>query len=127
IDVDPAATPAVGATLVATTLLTDETGHRFIGDSGAIDRAHPDRSARLDPEGLRVSPTRSYFLSDEYGPRVLEFDQSGKLLRPLPVPPKFAIAQPDAKAERELPPHNRAGRQVNRGFEGLAITPDGAK
>lgn len=40
---------------------------------------------------------------------------------------KFSIAHPDVTAENELPPNNVSGRQSNRGFEGLAVSPDGAK
>ena len=67
-------------------------------------------------------------MSDEYGPYVFEFDRQGHLLRRLPVPDKFLIANPSGDlangASVELTT-NTSGRQANRGMEGLAITPDG--
>ena len=40
------------------------------------------------------------------------------------MPATFAIANPSADPNRELP-GNSSGRQANRGMEGLAISPDG--
>src|SRR5262249_21261062 len=83
-------------------------------------------SLRFDPEGVRVGPSGTLFISDEYGPHVWEFGRDGKRLRRLPVPDKFAIARPKADARDELAA-NRSGREPNRGLEGLALTPRGGK
>ena len=41
----------------------------------------------LDPEGFVVHPkTGNFYLSDEYGPALLEFNRSGQLLRQFNVP-----------------------------------------
>jgi len=56
-----------------------------------------------------------------------EFSPQGKRLRALTVPEKFLVGKPSAVANDELPPGNTAGRQSNRGMEGLAISPDGTK
>ncbi len=117
IAVTPGRTPAVTLTLTATHLLTEASGKPFVG---AAKSKH-----RLDPEGARVGPNGTVFIADEYGPTVAEFTATGKLLRTLPVPEKFRPERPGEQPEDELPPHNRRGRQPNRGFEGLAITPDG--
>src|SRR5262249_35104742 len=83
------------------------------------------------PEGIRVSSSGTFYVSDEYGPYVFEFDRQAHLLRRLPVPPKFLIAHPSSDiygdgTSREVDPTlNASGRQANRGMEGLAITPDG--
>jgi hypothetical protein len=80
---------------------------------------------RLDPEGIRVSPRGTFYISDEYGPYVFEFNREGHLMRRLPVPNKFFIDNPNADPNVELL-GNAVGRQANRGMEGLAISPDGS-
>lgn len=32
---------------------------------------------RFDPEGIRVGPNGTFFVSDEYGPYLFEFDRQG--------------------------------------------------
>lgn len=113
------------ATLDATTLLTDEKGQSFVGFQGALgkDGAAP---LRLDPEGVRVGPQGTLYISDEYGPFLYEFDMKGRRLASLPVPARFQVANPAADPKQELAT-NKSGRVPNRGMEGLAITPDGSK
>lgn len=87
----------VGAT--GETALTESNGALPYDDNG------------LDPEGLAVDAQGHFWVADEYGPFVAEFDQNGKLLRKyapgagLPVILKY--------------------RTPNRGIEGLTITPNG--
>jgi hypothetical protein len=126
IAVSPGSAPAVRATLVGTTLLRDESGAPFVGALGAFDVADPSRTLRLDPEGIRVGRSGTVFVSDEYGPFVYEFSREGRRLRALPVPKKFLVAHPKADPSRELHA-NTSGRVPNRGFEGLAISPDGSR
>jgi len=83
----------------------------------------------FDPEGLVVDPRSCHFIvGDEYGPSVYEFSRKGKLLRVFSTPanlvPKVGTAV-NYVAERGT--GLNSGRQDNRGFEGLAITPDGKK
>jgi hypothetical protein len=127
IPVKPGEKPAVQPLLVATRFLTNGEGRGFVGLSSAFDAARPQRSLRLDPEGVRVGRTGSLFVADEYGPLVLEFAEGGRLRRVLKVPEKFGVARAGPGRDEEMPPHNAAGRQTNRGFEGLAISPDGSK
>jgi hypothetical protein len=81
----------------------------------------------FDPEGLVIDPRTGHLLvSDEYGPSVYEFSRRGTLLRIFQTPanliPKVgAVVNDVADRDGGL----NAGRQDNRGFEGLAITPDG--
>jgi hypothetical protein len=128
--VDLRADPVVRPRLVATTLLKNSEGRTFVGDPAAFDKAAPfdlSKSLRLDPEGIRAGRDGSVFISDEFGPYILQFDRQGRLLRSLPVPPRFLPANPSHDHLNELPPHSLSGRMSNHGFEGLAISADGGK
>ncbi len=66
-----------------------------------------------DPEGLVALPDGTFWISDEYGPFITHFDATGK---------QMARLSPfDGTLPAEL-----AKRVVNRGMEGLTITPDGS-
>lgn len=91
-------------------------------DGGELGRS-------FDPEGFVVDPRTGHFIvSDEYGPSVYEFDRKGRLVFVFETPanlipkvsgsPNFAATRDDGLDD---------GRQDNRGFEGIAITPDGKK
>jgi len=121
--------PNIRTTLLDTRFLRSE-NKRLVGDAYAFDK-DPLTTLRFDPEGVRVSRDRTFFVSDEYGPNVFEFDRDGYLIRRLPVPSKFLIARASGDVDEagnsiELYPNNNTtGRQANRGMEGLALTPDG--
>ncbi len=99
------------------------------GDAGILGLS-------FDPEGLVVHPCTGHFLvADEYGPSVYEFNRKGQLLYRFTTP---ANLLPAKRAADGLPGPTdfvagRAadgiffGRQDNRGFEGLAIAPDGSR
>lgn len=110
--------PNIHSILLDTRFLKNEANEIFVGAAGTFEN-------RFDPEGIRVSPRGTFYISDEYGPYILEFDRQGHLIRRLALPPKFAIANPSADPNAELL-GNAAGRQANRGMEGLAISPDGS-
>jgi hypothetical protein len=87
----------------------------------------------FDPEGFVVNPKNGHFLiSDEYGPSLYEFNRRGKRVRTFTIPASL-IPRNDADANPETPDTlnyagdagNNAGKRTNRGFEGLAISPDG--
>ena len=121
------ATPSVKARLVSTTLLKDEGGKPFNGALAALDRTDPKKTMRFDPEGVRVSPQGTVYISDEYGPYVREFDATGKRVREFAVPKKFLSGNSSVEPKDEMPPKSVSGRLPNRGMEGLAISPDGSK
>jgi hypothetical protein len=108
---------------VGTTLLKNPAGEQFLGISTAFG-ARGKLNRRLDPEGVRIAPDGTVWVSDEYGPYILQFDQSGREIGELEAPDGFTIAQPAANAKIEMG-SNKIGRVTNRGGEGLAITPDG--
>jgi hypothetical protein len=95
------------------------------------DAAELGRS--FDPEGLVIDPKTGHFLvSDEYGPSLYEFDRKGRLIFVFEtpanlVPRRNGTANYVAVRDDCASPNTCLGRQDNRGFEGLAITPDGKR
>lgn len=69
----------------------------------------------LDPEGLVALSDGSFWVSDEYGPHLVHFDQAGRQLERV---------SPFANGGRQIPAVF-INRRANRGMEGLTITPDG--
>lgn len=125
--INPASAQPVEVQHVATTLLTDETNQPFTGFYGRFDEADQTKGLRLDPEGIRAEPDGSFWLADEYGPWIDQYSATGSRIRRITIPPKFLIEAPSQDPTRELPPVCTKGRQANRGFEGLARSPDGSK
>jgi hypothetical protein len=108
---------------VATTLLKNAEGEQYLGISTALATpGHANR--RLDSEGIRVAPDGSVWISDEYGPYLLHFDQQGKQIGELAFPAGFTIARPAENLKTEMA-ENHVGRVTNRGAEGLALSADG--
>ena len=112
--------------IASTTLLTDESGRPFTGFGRGFDATNSPASPRFDPEGARVAPDGTIYLSDEYGPFLYQFDRAGRRLRSLRVPEAFLIAHPHPDEKAEIQGNTR-GRVTNKGMEGLALTPDGTK
>jgi len=104
----------------------------FTDESGApLDGIAPNPTNVLgnafDPEGFVVSPRNGhFFVSDEYGPSLYEFDRHGQRVRAFTTPanlvPRNAANVPNFADDTG----NTKGKRTNRGFEGLAISPDGA-
>src|SRR5262245_17325428 len=119
------ATHTVNTVLLDTRILRNEHGQAFVGAAGAFDADDASAGLRFDPEGIRVAPDGTFYVSDESGPWIIQFDRQGNLLRRIAVPADFAIANPSDDPNEELL-GNISGRQANRGMEGLAISPDGS-
>jgi hypothetical protein len=66
----------------------------------------------IDSEGLVALKDGSFWVSDEYGPFVIHFNRNGRELERL-------------SPQSGTLPAELAHRTVNRGMEGLTITPDG--
>lgn len=128
---DGAAVFNIATQLLDTRFLKNEANQNFVGDSSAFNPVNPLATLRFDPEGVVVSRDGTFFISDEYGPFINEFDRQGHLIRRIPVPAKFLIANPSGNVNASgdsvelFQSNNTSGRQANRGMEGLAITPDG--
>lgn len=123
--VQPGSARPVSATLVSTAFLRNERGEHLVGFAAALNPNDPTKSLRFDPEALRQGNGR-FYISDEYGPCVAEFTESGLRCRLLNVPARFQISLPAANPAEENR-LNTSGRQSNSGMEGLAITPDGKR
>jgi hypothetical protein len=81
----------------------------------------------FDPEGIVINPKNGNLLvSDEYGPSLYEFTRFGQFVRAFTTPasliPRTAAT---GVANYASDTGNTAGKRTNRGFEGLAISPDG--
>ena len=88
-------------------------GSRAVNGEQALDLNHkPLRgsSRGIDPEGLAIASDGSFWISDEYGPLLLRFSPSGRLIQTL-SPSNGGL------------PSRYARRRPNRGLEGLCINP----
>lgn len=117
--------------VTGTTRFTDA-GTPFNGLNPQALNGSPSTLGRsFDPEGFVMSRTGTYFVSDEYGPTIREFRPDGTLIRTFATPanlvPRDNASTVNYVAERTTTPPLVTGRQDNRGFEGLAISPDGTK
>ena len=130
LDVNPVTGAIGGFALKRTILFKDAQGNPFNGLNPALlnngNKAVLGRS--FDPEGLVVGKTGTLFVADEYGPSVYEFDKNGKFLRALQTPANLLPREASSTLNFvDGRPAIVTGRQDNRGFEGLARTPDGSK
>jgi hypothetical protein len=80
------------------------------------DRIDPDPGG-LDPEGLHVLADGTFWISEEYGPSLVQFDPSGRQIR------RISPATPPGRAL----PKVLLRRRPNYGFEGLTGDPAGEK
>ncbi len=80
----------------------------------------------FDPEGVVINPkTGTFLVSDEYGPSLYEFDRSGNMIRAFNTPANLIPRSAGGTANFADDTGNTLGKRTNRGFEGLAISPDG--
>ncbi|MET0932002.1 MAG: esterase-like activity of phytase family protein [Aeromicrobium sp.] len=100
-------------------------------DGGCADRGRlpdgyscppPDRTLTgwdFDPEAFQVAPDGTFWLGDEYGPFLLHTDATGVLLSPpVQVPGVSSPSSPTLGGSKPNLPDSK-------GFEGMAISPDG--
>ncbi len=122
INVEPTAAEPVHLKLVDSVLFKDHSGRPFTGSSTAIT-ASKSVAGRLDPEGFRFGRDGTFYVSDEYGPQLIQFSATGKELKRFELPAHLLVKHPaESKAEEnEL---NDRGRSSNKGMEGLAISGD---
>lgn len=122
--VDIAANGAISNFQLAQTIKFNDGGQAM---NGLAPNPKSVLGSAFDPEGFVVNPKSGNFLvSDEYGPSLIEFDRNGNLLRRFSTPanllPRNAVTGLINFADDA---GNTAGKRTNRGFEGLAVSPDG--
>jgi hypothetical protein len=140
LDIDPATGAASNFNLLATIPFTIPAGKTVNGVAGpaSFNGLDPGMNApggkasgvglSHDPEGFVVAPNGHFYVSDEYGPSIYEFLPDGSFLRALHTPSNLLPSDangPNFSSFNTVVPV--AGRQRNRGFEGLAISPGGEK
>ncbi len=117
-----------------TILLTDTQGRALSGLSNQEREERLFESAEanvplpfdpngIDPEAVRVFPNGKFLISEEYGPSVLVVNTNGQVLMRY-VPENKYLASATYPVRAILPPV-LAQRRTNRGFEALALSPDG--
>jgi len=109
-------------------LYKDVSGQPFTGllpDSPDAEPRMKDGRRCLDPEGLALMHDGNLFVCEEYFPSVLQFKPDGTFLARF-VPPDNYLPRNDAGEVDFRPRKGRTeGREDNRGFEGVALSPDG--
>ncbi|BAZ33978.1 5'-nucleotidase/2',3'-cyclic phosphodiesterase (plasmid) [Cylindrospermum sp. NIES-4074] len=117
----PAGTTLNGVTYSTQTPFNGKNSSLLNGNGGIL-------GASQDPEGFVVGKNGNFFVSDEYGPSIYEFSPTGSFIRAL-TPPSNVVAKfngtPYYAGDGVIV--TNTGRQDNRGYEGLAISPDGTK
>jgi hypothetical protein len=87
-----------------------------------VNDSSPDRmltGGDIDPESLQRDHNGDLWVGDEFGPWILHFSADGVLLdAPFPIPGVRSPNNPGLNGQPPTQPNSR-------GFEGMAITPDG--
>ena len=101
--------------------LTNPNSEVSYGVDGSIIADDPDG---LDAEAIIKLSDGSFWVSEEYSPSLVHVSQEGKvLLRVVPEGIKGELKGSSLKIEEGLP-RILSKRKVNRGIEGLAVSPD---
>ena len=91
----------------------------------------------IDSEGIFLTPDGDFWISDEYGPIIYQFDASGKMINAISPPDailplrngsvSFSANSPPRYDPNVIvtPGDPTQGRQNNQGFEGLTVDPEG--
>ena len=78
--------------------------------------------ADFDPESVRRDKRGDFWFGDEFGPFILHTDATGRVLEaPIPLPGVQSPQNP------YLPSPDPWTLRARRGFEGMALTPDGKR
>ncbi|HVF83904.1 MAG TPA: esterase-like activity of phytase family protein [Sphingomicrobium sp.] len=126
--------------VVQAILLTGEDGRPLSGlptpgsaNSRTEPALRPDGSPHtpdpggIDSEGIAIAPDGSFWIGEEYGPSLLRVGPDGKVLsRWVPKGSETSFSGAPYPIDAVLPPI-AAARQVNRGFEAIALSADGAR
>jgi len=103
--------------------LSNQKGEEHLHESAAAHVPLPYDPDGVDPEAIRVFPDGKFLLSEEYGPSVFVVNSNGQILvRYMPENKPLPGATYPVKA---ILPAALSQRRTNRGFEALALAPDG--
>jgi len=110
-------------------LYKDPDGKPFTGlipDSSDPEPRMKDGRRCLDPEGLTLMLDGNLLLCEEYMPSILQFKPDGTFMARL-IPPENYFPRNPTTGEIDFreAPARQEGREDNRGFEGVALSPDG--
>lgn len=82
----------------------------------------PCDSSGLDTEGIAALSDGGFWVGDEFGPSLVRLDKDGRVLRRLV--PRGMKLEDASYAVEDLLPALAAKRQLNRGFEAIALSAD---
>lgn len=82
----------------------------------------PCDGSGLDTEGIAALSDGGFWVGDEFGPSLVRLDEAGRVLRRL-VPQGTKLAG-DSYAVEDVLPALASKRQLNRGFEAIAVSTD---
>ncbi|ARV63070.1 PEP-CTERM sorting domain-containing protein [Nostocales cyanobacterium HT-58-2] len=128
VDVDQN-TGAIANFKILDTILFTKDGKNFNGlNPSLLNGNSGNLGLSFDPEGFAVASNGNFYVSDEYGPSVYEFKPDGSFVRALATPENLIPKTPNGNTNYlDGRPTITSGRQDNRGFEGLTLSPDGNK
>ena len=110
-------------------LYKDPDGKPFTGlipDSDDPEPRMKDGRRCLDPEGLSLMEDGNLYVSEEYFPSVLQFKPDGTFMARLVPPENYLPRNPTTgQVNFREAADRKEGREDNRGFEGVARSPDG--
>jgi hypothetical protein len=127
LEVDPN-TGAISNFNLLDTILFTKGGNNFNGLNPSLLNGNAGvLGLSFDPEGLAVAPNGNFYVSDEYGPSVYEFSSNGSFMRAFETPANIIPQAGSSPNYVDGRPTITSGRQDNRGFEGVTLSPDGSK
>ena len=128
LDVDPN-TGAISNFNLLDTILFTKNGENFNGLNPTILNGNASiLGLSFDPEGFAIAPNGNFYVADEYGPSVYEFSPTGVFIRAFETPANLLPREADGTLNYTSGFSTiTSGRQDNRGYEGVTLSPDGSK
>jgi hypothetical protein len=122
IRIDPATGAISDFAVLRTVILRDEHGNPL---NGLAPSPTDTLGKAFDPEGIVIGRHGRMYVSDEYGPSLYEFDRWGRRVARFETPANLLPRDASSGVVNYAgDTGNTAGKRSNRGFEGLAISPN---